>query len=354
MRRCRQPRRCWASTACRCLRSGWSAASPASVSARDDALSLLPRFVPATGPTGAPIVYGLTAAAVGQGVLIGVLVAVLFALVPLLRVRRVRPSLLLRQESDRRRASTGCGWRPRRSWASRSWAWRRGRPVRCGSGSIVCGGFVAITLVLLGGRLGAGAADAAAAEVRRLRRCATRRSISIGPAIRRGSCCSPSASAASSSSAFARCRPTCSASSRSILSDQAPDMFLIDIQQDQAGPARSVSVAAHCAGAAAAPAAGAARARDRACAGARCRSNGWRMFAAAVRWRANTRSPIGLRSRPTSGSSPGASGRRRRRRHRKCRSRKACATGSASRLATRSASTFSASRSRRASPACAR
>ncbi len=42
------------------------------------------------------ITYGLTASAVGQGLLVGLLVSLLFALVPLLDVRRVKPLLLLR------------------------------------------------------------------------------------------------------------------------------------------------------------------------------------------------------------------------------------------------------------------
>ena len=42
--------------------------------------------------------YGLTAGAVVQGLAVGVLVAALFSLVPLLEVRHVKPSLLLRQD----------------------------------------------------------------------------------------------------------------------------------------------------------------------------------------------------------------------------------------------------------------
>jgi len=42
--------------------------------------------------------YGLTPAAVGQGLAIGLLVSLLFSLVPLLEVRNVKPSLLLRQD----------------------------------------------------------------------------------------------------------------------------------------------------------------------------------------------------------------------------------------------------------------
>jgi putative ABC transport system permease protein len=47
--------------------------------------------------------YGLSVSAVAQGMGIGVLVALLFAMVPLLEVRQVKPSLLLRQETGPRR-----------------------------------------------------------------------------------------------------------------------------------------------------------------------------------------------------------------------------------------------------------
>ena len=46
------------------------------------------------------ITYGLTASAVAQGMGVGLLVALLFSLVPLLEVRRVKPLLLLRPGSD--------------------------------------------------------------------------------------------------------------------------------------------------------------------------------------------------------------------------------------------------------------
>ena len=72
-----------------------------------------------------------------QGVLVGVLVAVLFALVPLLRVRRVRPSLLLREEARRsgrrrlgardRRRLVGIALVGRRRMAGRIVARRPGR-----------------------------------------------------------------------------------------------------------------------------------------------------------------------------------------------------------------------------------
>ena len=45
-----------------------------------------------------PIEYGLTAGAVWQGLAVGLLVSILFSIVPLLEVRHVKPSLLLRQD----------------------------------------------------------------------------------------------------------------------------------------------------------------------------------------------------------------------------------------------------------------
>src|SRR5439155_16343158 len=54
--------------------------------------------------TGVPatfnVQYGLTASAVLQGVAVGLLVSILFAVVPLLEVRYIKPSLLLRQELE--------------------------------------------------------------------------------------------------------------------------------------------------------------------------------------------------------------------------------------------------------------
>jgi putative ABC transport system permease protein len=45
-----------------------------------------------------PIDYGLRASAIAQGLAVGMLVSILFSLVPLLEVRHVKPSLLLRQD----------------------------------------------------------------------------------------------------------------------------------------------------------------------------------------------------------------------------------------------------------------
>lgn len=61
-------------------------------------VAAIPRFV--TGVALAlDVRYGLTASAVMQGTAVGLLVSMLFALVPLLDVRHVKPSLLLRDEA---------------------------------------------------------------------------------------------------------------------------------------------------------------------------------------------------------------------------------------------------------------
>ena len=49
----------------------------------------------------AEVEYGITPSAATQGVIVGVLVSLLFSIVPLLQVREVKPSLLLRDESAR-------------------------------------------------------------------------------------------------------------------------------------------------------------------------------------------------------------------------------------------------------------
>lgn len=112
------------------------------------------RFLP-TGLFGiAQLEAGLTRQASAQAVAVGVLVSLLFALVPLLEVRRVRPLWLLRDDTAR----TSLGGRIRRvdwlqwlavlgvgaclvlvaSWQAASWQ----------AGAIVSGGLLAITLVL--------------------------------------------------------------------------------------------------------------------------------------------------------------------------------------------------------------
>jgi putative ABC transport system permease protein len=95
------------------------------------------------------VAYGLSWSAAAQGMGVGVLVSLLFAMVPLLEVRQVKPSLLLRHETSGRR----------RDWfqigatvvvagslvALASW---QAASIRVGLS--VCIGFIALTIVLQG------------------------------------------------------------------------------------------------------------------------------------------------------------------------------------------------------------
>ena len=178
------------------------------------ALLAVTRYAASTSPTGEPLTYGLTWPAVGQGVLIGLLVALLFSIVPLLRVRRVRPSLLLRQEGggggrDYLRmgvaALVGVALVAVAAWQAGSWR----------VGLIVCAGFRRHRRRAVGRRLAAGQGDAAAAAgamvcpaPRGAAPGSPRQSDAAGAAGRR-------ARAASSSSACAPCSRTCWGSSRS-------------------------------------------------------------------------------------------------------------------------------------------
>ena len=112
--------------------------------------------------------YGLTLSAALQGLAVGLLVSLLFSLVPLLEVRRVKPLLLLRVAGygERRRQPAKRSWRDSLvpAWVaapirSRSRpAARHGRARRAGRlaggvaqvALVVCGGFAGIALVLHG------------------------------------------------------------------------------------------------------------------------------------------------------------------------------------------------------------
>jgi putative ABC transport system permease protein len=67
------------------------------------AIASIPSTLAAAATAGLNISYGITSSAVAQGFGIGLLVAVLFSLVPLLEIRDVKPSLLLRAEGASRR-----------------------------------------------------------------------------------------------------------------------------------------------------------------------------------------------------------------------------------------------------------
>jgi putative ABC transport system permease protein len=106
----------------------------------------IPALLAGVAP-GVEIQYGLTLSAVAQGLGIGILVSLLFSLVPLLEVRHVKPSLLLRDEARSRRPDATqiavtvfvCAGLVGLT------AWQAGS-LRIGS--IVAGGFAATALVL--------------------------------------------------------------------------------------------------------------------------------------------------------------------------------------------------------------
>jgi len=115
------------------------------------------------------VAYGLTASAVGQGIAVGLLVSLLFALVPLLEVRRVKPLLLLRGGESglavpaagrsgsasgvRRSVSSGVDWLQVGTGvlvtaalvAVASW-----QAASLRAGVLVSGGFAVVALVLYG------------------------------------------------------------------------------------------------------------------------------------------------------------------------------------------------------------
>ena len=121
------------------------------------AIAAIPYYVTmpaATTSLLAEVHYGITWSAALQGIGIGVLVSLLFSVVPLLRVRTVKPSLLLRDESA---ASAGTDWTRIAALVLVSagliavTAWQASSLT---VGLIVCAGFSALAIVLmLAGRL---------------------------------------------------------------------------------------------------------------------------------------------------------------------------------------------------------
>lgn len=112
------------------------------------AVAALPPFVAALGPALAGVDYRLTPVAVVQGVGIGVLVSLLFSLVPLLEVRHVKPSILLRHDRPPRGAIDWPKWLTAAAVAAGLVAlvvWQAGS-LRIGL--VVCAGFAATAVVL--------------------------------------------------------------------------------------------------------------------------------------------------------------------------------------------------------------
>jgi putative ABC transport system permease protein len=94
------------------------------------------------------IEFGLTTAAVLQGLLIGLLVSVLFSLVPLLDVRHVKPSLLLRQEVPPSSEADWLKWTVTGGVAATLVAVASWQAGSLEVGLMLSGGFVATALVL--------------------------------------------------------------------------------------------------------------------------------------------------------------------------------------------------------------
>ena len=123
----------------------------------------------------------------------------------------MKPSLLLSRRVDGRgAAATGCGWAAIAVVAAARGASRPGRRRRCAIGLALSAASRRLALVAARSA-GAGlvARCRAAGRARAGSRCATPCSASRGPATRRASSCSRSASGASSSWASGRCRRAC-------------------------------------------------------------------------------------------------------------------------------------------------
>jgi putative ABC transport system permease protein len=92
--------------------------------------------------------YGLTVSAVAQGVAVGMLVSLLFSLVPLLEIRNVKPSLLLRQDIP---STPGFDWLKWGVTAAVAAALVGVAAWQAGSlriGLMLCGGFILTAFVL--------------------------------------------------------------------------------------------------------------------------------------------------------------------------------------------------------------
>jgi len=193
--------------------------------------------------TGIETGVGLRASAVAQGAGIGLIVALLFAIVPLLDVRHVRPSMLLRasEAAPPRRdavwfgAALGIGVLLVAVAAWQAGSWR--------SGGILAGGFAGVSLVLLG---------AGAVLVRAMRPLQRSRHLAIRYASRRvgrpGSQLRPVLLAVGLGAFLVvgvrLVQHSLLQAVAISMRPDSPDMFLIDVQPDQADAVRALLRAA--------------------------------------------------------------------------------------------------------------
>ena len=110
-------------------------------------VSALPIMVPRVASL-LPPDYGVTMAAIVQGLGIGVLVSLLFSMVPLLEVRNVKPSLLLRQEVPSGRRIDWLKWSVAAGVATALVAMASWQAGSARVGLVLSAGFVALAVVL--------------------------------------------------------------------------------------------------------------------------------------------------------------------------------------------------------------
>ena len=205
------------------------------------AMRAIPSLLAGATP-GVEIDYGLTLPAVLQGLGIGLLVSLLFSLVPLLDVRHVKPSLLLRDEARPRRVDVTqitvtvlvvAGLVGLTVWQAGSWR----------IGAVVAGGFAATAIVLhLAGTL----------LIRALKPLAKAKSFALRHAVlqlsRPGSQMRIVLLAVGLGSFFIigvrSLQENLIAQFAVNINPESPDMFLLDIQQDQVEPVRA-AITAH-------------------------------------------------------------------------------------------------------------
>src|SRR5690606_2457391 len=201
------------------------------------ALAAIPEHLVELLPSGRP---SLTVSAALQGLAVGLLVSVLFALVPLLETRAVKPLLLLRADS-----APAARKRDRLAWASYLAvaaglagvaAWQ--------AGSLAAGAYVVVGLGVLAGILhvGSGLLVRALAPVAKSRLFALRHAvISLGrPGNQTRVVLLTVGLGAFFILAIQHVQANLLNALSIELSDESPDMFLIDIQRDQEAGVREL------------------------------------------------------------------------------------------------------------------
>jgi putative ABC transport system permease protein len=110
-------------------------------------IAVLPRLVGEVAQL-LNVEYGLTPGAVAQGLAVGLLVSLLFSLVPLLEVRHVKPSLLLRQDIPPSPTFDWAKWSVTAAVAASLVAVASWQAGSVEVGLLLSGGFVAVAVVL--------------------------------------------------------------------------------------------------------------------------------------------------------------------------------------------------------------